>query len=95
MRDSFLVKGVAFKKTFSYAGFEQQRKQKIFTILSRSSGVKLSATDFTFSASSRDGLTPVCSLTATIFSGVLLRTIELIVYSFHKGRLASVIKKNM
>ena len=27
MRDSFLVKGVAFKKTFSYAGFEQQRKQ--------------------------------------------------------------------
>ena len=27
MRDSFLVKGVAFKKTFSYAGFEQQRKK--------------------------------------------------------------------
>eukprot|EP00250_Pteridium_aquilinum_P029667 c39928_g1_i1 orf=514-2196(-) len=26
MRDSFLVKGVAFKKTFSYAGFEQQPK---------------------------------------------------------------------
>jgi T-complex protein 1 subunit eta len=25
--DSFLVKGVAFKKTFSYAGFEQQPKQ--------------------------------------------------------------------
>lgn len=24
--DSFLVKGVAFKKTFSYAGFEQQPK---------------------------------------------------------------------
>ena len=27
MRDSFLVEGVAFKKTFSYAGFEQQPKQ--------------------------------------------------------------------
>jgi len=27
MRDSFLVNGVAFKKTFSYAGFEQQPKQ--------------------------------------------------------------------
>lgn len=27
MRDSFLVKGVAFKKTFSYAGFEQQPKK--------------------------------------------------------------------
>eukprot|EP00850_Spirogloea_muscicola_P018892 SM000178S03457 [mRNA] locus=s178:145029:148469:- [translate_table: standard] len=26
MRDSFMVKGVAFKKTFSYAGFEQQPK---------------------------------------------------------------------
>lgn len=26
MRDSFLVNGVAFKKTFSYAGFEQQPK---------------------------------------------------------------------
>eukprot|EP00897_Mesotaenium_endlicherianum_P011061 jgi/Mesen1/9984/ME000072S09395 len=26
MRDSFLVEGVAFKKTFSYAGFEQQPK---------------------------------------------------------------------
>ena len=26
MRDSYLVKGVAFKKTFSYAGFEQQPK---------------------------------------------------------------------
>ncbi|GAQ83223.1 TCP-1/cpn60 chaperonin family protein [Klebsormidium nitens] len=26
MRDSFLVQGVAFKKTFSYAGFEQQPK---------------------------------------------------------------------
>ena len=26
MRESFLVKGVAFKKTFSYAGFEQQPK---------------------------------------------------------------------
>ena len=26
MRDSFLVDGVAFKKTFSYAGFEQQPK---------------------------------------------------------------------
>lgn len=26
LRDSFLVKGVAFKKTFSYAGFEQQPK---------------------------------------------------------------------
>jgi len=25
--DSFLVEGVAFKKTFSYAGFEQQRKE--------------------------------------------------------------------
>lgn len=25
--DSFLVRGVAFKKTFSYAGFEQQPKQ--------------------------------------------------------------------
>ena len=25
--DSFLVKGVAFKKTFSYAGFEQQPKK--------------------------------------------------------------------
>nr|CAD1819460.1 unnamed protein product [Ananas comosus var. bracteatus] len=28
MRDSFLVNGVAFKKTFSYAGFEQQPKKK-------------------------------------------------------------------
>jgi T-complex protein 1 subunit eta len=27
MGDSFLVKGVAFKKTFSYAGFEQQPKK--------------------------------------------------------------------
>uniref|UniRef100_A0A0E0CFW6 Uncharacterized protein n=1 Tax=Oryza meridionalis TaxID=40149 RepID=A0A0E0CFW6_9ORYZ len=27
MRDSFLVNGVAFKKTISYAGFEQQPKQ--------------------------------------------------------------------
>eukprot|EP00475_Leptophrys_vorax_P039182 TRINITY_DN7032_c0_g1_i1.p1 TRINITY_DN7032_c0_g1~~TRINITY_DN7032_c0_g1_i1.p1 ORF type:complete len:572 (-),score=59.84 TRINITY_DN7032_c0_g1_i1:76-1641(-) len=27
MRDSFLVPGVAFKKTFSYAGFEQQPKR--------------------------------------------------------------------
>eukprot|EP00271_Cylindrocystis_brebissonii_P009210 TRINITY_DN23899_c0_g1_i1.p1 TRINITY_DN23899_c0_g1~~TRINITY_DN23899_c0_g1_i1.p1 ORF type:complete len:567 (+),score=140.01 TRINITY_DN23899_c0_g1_i1:352-2052(+) len=27
MRDSLLVEGVAFKKTFSYAGFEQQPKQ--------------------------------------------------------------------
>ncbi|KNH06388.1 T-complex protein 1 subunit eta-like protein [Perkinsela sp. CCAP 1560/4] len=27
MRDSFLVKGVAFQKTFSYAGFEQQPKR--------------------------------------------------------------------
>ncbi|ONK80282.1 uncharacterized protein A4U43_C01F15910 [Asparagus officinalis] len=27
MRDSFLVSGVAFKKTFSYAGFEQQPKK--------------------------------------------------------------------
>ena len=26
MRDSFLVDGVAFKKTFSYAGFEMQPK---------------------------------------------------------------------
>ena len=26
LRDSFLVDGVAFKKTFSYAGFEMQRK---------------------------------------------------------------------
>lgn len=26
MRDSFIVNGVAFKKTFSYAGFEQQPK---------------------------------------------------------------------
>lgn len=26
LRDSFLVNGVAFKKTFSYAGFEQQPK---------------------------------------------------------------------
>lgn len=26
LRDSFLVDGVAFKKTFSYAGFEQQPK---------------------------------------------------------------------
>lgn len=26
LRDSFLVKGVAFKKTFSYAGFEMQPK---------------------------------------------------------------------
>jgi T-complex protein 1 subunit eta len=26
MTDSFLVDGVAFKKTFSYAGFEQQPK---------------------------------------------------------------------
>lgn len=25
--DSFLVSGVAFKKTFSYAGFEQQPKK--------------------------------------------------------------------
>nr|GMD12879.1 T-complex protein 1 subunit eta [Ipomoea batatas] len=29
MRDSFLVNGVAFKKTFSYAGFEQQPKKFI------------------------------------------------------------------
>lgn len=27
MRDSFLVNGVAFKKTFSYVGFEQQPKK--------------------------------------------------------------------
>ena len=27
MRDSFLVDGVAFKKTFSYAGFEQWRRK--------------------------------------------------------------------
>ena len=27
MRDSFLVNGVAVKKTFSYAGFEQQAKK--------------------------------------------------------------------
>nr|ANM86103.1 T-complex protein 1 subunit eta [Stygiella incarcerata] len=27
MQDSFLVDGVAFKKTFSYAGFEQQKKK--------------------------------------------------------------------
>lgn len=27
LRDSFLVDGVAFKKTFSYAGFEMQKKQ--------------------------------------------------------------------
>lgn len=27
MRDSFFVNGVAFKKTFSYAGFEQQPKK--------------------------------------------------------------------
>ena len=27
LRDSFLVDGVAFKKTFSYAGFEMQRKK--------------------------------------------------------------------
>jgi T-complex protein 1 subunit eta len=27
VKDSFLVEGVAFKKTFSYAGFEQQQKQ--------------------------------------------------------------------
>lgn len=26
LRDSFLVDGVAFRKTFSYAGFEQQPK---------------------------------------------------------------------
>ena len=26
LRDSFLVDGVAFKKTFSYAGFEMQKK---------------------------------------------------------------------
>ena len=26
MQDSYLVNGVAFKKTFSYAGFEQQPK---------------------------------------------------------------------
>ena len=26
LRESFLVQGVAFKKTFSYAGFEQQPK---------------------------------------------------------------------
>ncbi|KAK8923905.1 hypothetical protein KSP39_PZI019115 [Platanthera zijinensis] len=26
MQDSFIVNGVAFKKTFSYAGFEQQPK---------------------------------------------------------------------
>jgi T-complex protein 1 subunit eta len=26
LEDSFLVHGVAFKKTFSYAGFEQQPK---------------------------------------------------------------------
>lgn len=26
LRDSFLVSGVAFKKTFAYAGFEQQPK---------------------------------------------------------------------
>ena len=27
LEDSFLVHGVAFKKTFAYAGFEQQPKQ--------------------------------------------------------------------
>lgn len=27
MTDSFLVNGVCFKKTFSYAGFEQQPKK--------------------------------------------------------------------
>jgi len=27
--DSFLVDGVAFKKTFSYAGFEQQPKVSV------------------------------------------------------------------
>jgi T-complex protein 1 subunit eta len=27
INDSFLVNGVAFKKTFSYAGFEQQPKK--------------------------------------------------------------------
>lgn len=27
INDSFLVDGVAFKKTFSYAGFEQQKKK--------------------------------------------------------------------
>ena len=27
MKDSFLVDGVAFKKTFSYAGFEMQKKK--------------------------------------------------------------------
>jgi hypothetical protein len=27
LRDSFLVDGVAFKKTFSYAGFEMQKKK--------------------------------------------------------------------
>jgi hypothetical protein len=27
LRDSFLVDGVAFKKTFSYAGFEMQPKK--------------------------------------------------------------------
>ncbi len=27
INDSFLVSGVAFKKTFSYAGFEQQPKK--------------------------------------------------------------------
>ena len=27
MEDSFLVEGVAFKKCFSYAGFEQQPKK--------------------------------------------------------------------
>lgn len=26
VKDSFLIEGVAFKKTFSYAGFEQQPK---------------------------------------------------------------------
>ena len=27
LRDSFLIDGVAFKKTFSYAGFEMQKKK--------------------------------------------------------------------
>jgi T-complex protein 1 subunit eta len=28
MQDSFLVKGMAFKKTFSYASFQQPKKLK-------------------------------------------------------------------
>ena len=37
LRDSFLVDGVAFKKTFSYAGFEMQPKQYEASFVDRGS----------------------------------------------------------